>query len=77
MEISLIFLLAPLVGHDLRGANVTQQIGIFQTTNERYRHCLSTDTFWFKVGQVVWSLSIVKVEHFLMLFRKSYIFTQS
>ena len=31
-------------------------------SSERYELCLSTDTLWFAVGQVVWSQRIVQVE---------------
>ena len=77
----------PLVGHDFQGATVTthwpadRQISNprkpwARVPNERYGHCLSTDSFWFIVGQMVWSEHIVKVEYFLMVFGKSHIFTQ-
>ena len=43
------FLQLPKMGHAFHKVTVTQQVGQF----ERYELCLSTDTFWFAVGQVV------------------------
>ena len=37
--------------------------------NERYGRCLSTDTLWVVVGQLVRSLQSYKVRHFCKIFK--------
>ena len=48
----------------------------FFVPNKRYGYFLSTDTFWFDVGQVVLSKPFVKVEYFLTFSWKSHISTR-
>ena len=36
--------------------------------NERYGYHITTETFWFIVGQVVWPQGVVKVEYFFQGF---------
>ena len=48
----------------------------FFVPNKRYGYFLSTDTFWFDVGQVFLSKPFVKVEYFLTFSGKSHISTR-